>query len=308
MKFISPDSKALQSDDHAAIARGAALIATDGTNRAALWTQNTPKLNGLPTATIGACQLSENTYASTFLHHCTDHLFSITDAHHVLAPMDGNTWLKHRLILETDGRPPFLMEPMEPAHYAKTFQQAGFTILSTYSSSIIDLTVVSTSFDKLESRLHSSGILIRTLNMDHLEKDLRAIHQLSLVAFAENFLYTPLAEEQFVAEYLARRDHYDPRYVLLAERDDELVGFVFCLPDPTQEKTLIVKTLAVTPHSSAKGLGTLLVHRAQHAASHDGFTSAIHALQYESNTSLRISSRFNARKFRTYAMMAFSRP
>jgi len=308
MNILPKNSSDLHPDDLTAIARGASSIASDGANRAALWTQNTPRLHDQPTATIGACRLTNTTAASTFLRDCVDHLFSTNDAAHVLAPMDENTWLKHRLIIESDGRPPFLMEPIEPAHYAKTFEHAGFSILSTYSSSAIDLTTEPAAFRAIESRIDAQHITIRPLNMNHLEADLCSIHRLSLTAFADNFLYTPLAENRFIKEYLSQRDHIDPRYVLLAEQYDKLIGFVFCLPEPTLPKRLIVKTLAVDPNSSAKGLGTLLVHRVQHLARQHGFTSAIHALQFENNTSLRISARFNAHKFRTYALMAFARP
>lgn len=308
MNILPPGSSDLLPNDRAAIARGAAAIACDGANRAALWTLNTPRLHEQPTATIGACTLTDTATAAGFLGDCVHHLFATTAAAHVLAPMDGNTWLKHRLIIESDGRPPFLMEPVEPTHYAKSFEQAGFSILSTYSSSAVNLTSVPASYRAIESRIHAHGVTIRSLDIAHLEDDLRAIHRLSLTAFAGNFLYTPLAESPFVAEYLARRDHFDPRYVLLAEQNAKLIGFVFCLPDQTQTKTLIVKTLAVDPASSAKGLGTLLVYRAQHFARQHGYTSAIHALQFDSNTSRRISARFNARKFRTYALMVFTRP
>ncbi len=43
----------------------------------------------------------------------------------VLGPMDGDTWGKHRLVIESDGRPPFLMEPHNPPHYVDAFEPVG---------------------------------------------------------------------------------------------------------------------------------------------------------------------------------------
>ena len=54
----------------------------------------------------------------------------------VLGPMDGNTWGKHRLVVESDGRAPFLMEPQNPAHYVDAFEQSGLKIVSRYVSAV----------------------------------------------------------------------------------------------------------------------------------------------------------------------------
>ena len=54
----------------------------------------------------------------------------------MLGPMDGNTWGKHRLVVESDGRAPFLMEPSNPAHYVEAFEQSGLSVVSRYVSAV----------------------------------------------------------------------------------------------------------------------------------------------------------------------------
>ena len=147
--------------------------------------------------------------------------------------------------------------------------------------------------------------------MSCFQKDLEAIFDVSLISFSNNFLYTPLSKEVFIGKYMQSMEHIDPDLVLLAERDGELMGFVFCMPDLLALKAgkpsaIIVKTLAALPDRTLSGLGSLLVGQVQQAAMTKGYTEAIHALQYDDNSSRRISQRFNAEVFRRYGLMAKS--
>jgi len=73
------------------------------------------------------------------------------------------------------------------------------------------------------------------------------------------------------------------------------------------DPAIVVKTLAVLPDREFSGLGTVLVANVHQKAKDKGFREAIHALQYEKNSSLRISQRFNSQVFRRYALMESSR-
>jgi len=213
--------------------------------------------------------------------------------------MEGNTWRKHRAVVESDGSPPFLLEPVTPPETAALLTAAGYHRLAEYTSSFVDLTTPGPDLSRLKNRL--AALTIRTLATDRLEEELRAIHQLSLGAFHDNFLYTPISESEFLASYLAFSSQLAPDSALLAEHDGRLVGFVFGYPDLDR---FVVKTLAVLPERTYAGLGTLLVGRMQERAATRGLTRAIHALQREDNQSLRISKRFRATVFRRYALFA----
>jgi len=216
-----------------------------------------------------------------------------------IAPMEGNTWRRHRAVIESDGSPPFLFEPTTPPETVKLFEETGYQILARYSSSLIDLKVPPPKLDCLKKRLAS--VTIRPLKIEALDSELRAIYHLSTRAFIDNFLYTPISESQFLSQYLPLRSHLTPQCAFLAECEDELVGYVFGYPD---QDRFIVKTLAVLPERRFAGLGTLLVAQMQERAREAGFTKAIHALQREDNQSLRISTRFEAVVFRRYALFA----
>ncbi len=294
-------NESLTDAQKAIFLQGASYILAENTLQLGVWVENTPLHESESSIAIGACELA-GADAVKFLKDCVSYLKSEHPGRSILGPMNGNTWMKHRLILESDGSLPFLLEPIEPDFMKEVFDEAGFTVLSRYSSSLIDLTATQPDFEKVERIISKQGISIRSLDEDHFVEDLKQIYDLSLSAFSNNFLYTPLPEAAFLNSYQSAREQTDTDLVLLAFKGDELIGFLFCLAD-TDPQTLIVKTLATKPSQRTTGLGTYLVAMAQQRAKDKGYTKAIHALQFESNSSLRISQRFDAKKFRTYGLM-----
>lgn len=228
-----------------------------------------------------------------------------------IGPMNGNTWRRHRFVIESEGRGPFLLEPRNAPGYPGWWQSAGFRELSRYSSSVMALDGEPVVAPALRERLLRSGLVIRSLDASRYDDELRVIHAISLRSFSRNFLYTPLEKEGFLEAYRKVKDHVDPDLVRIAERDGVPCGFVFAIADLEaatrgEKPALIVKTLAVDPESRCAGLGSLLVDEVHRLGREKGFTEAIHALQHETNTSLKITGRHQGTPFRRYAL--FSKP
>ncbi len=273
---------------------------------AALWWTDSPSLDGRRTGAIGGFDAIDETAAKTLLHAATDHLRE-QRATLAIGPMNGNTWRRHRYVTASDGRGPFLLEPRNPATHPFWWQAAGFSELSRYSSSALPLDGEPAVSPALARRLERSGVLIRPLDPARYDDELRAIHAISLRSFANNFLYTPLEEEGFLASYRKVRDRIDPDFVRIAEKDGIPCGFVFAIADLEaaargEKPALIVKTLAVDPAARSAGLGSLLVDEVHRLAKAKGFTEAIHALQHETNTSLKITGRHQGAPFRRYTL------
>jgi GNAT superfamily N-acetyltransferase len=176
-----------------------------------------------------------------------------------------------------------------------------------YSALTEDLTIVDPRLSALEQRAQDEGIVIRPLALDRFREELGVLYRMVLASFQKNFLYTPIAEADFIAQYLPLQSFVRPELVLFAERGGEGVGFVFALPDFAQQKrgeainTAIVKTIGVVPGRQNGGLGGLLLARCHEACLALGFKRAIHALMYESNVSRTLSSRY-ARSIRRYTL------
>jgi GNAT superfamily N-acetyltransferase len=143
------------------------------------------------------------------------------------------------------------------------------------------------------------------------DRELSHIYPLVMTAFARNPLFTAISYPEFAAQYTPVRPLLSPDLVVLAEREGELVGLLFALPDFAQAQrgeridTVILKTLAVLPGLAGIGLGSLLTARVHSQAYHLGYRWAIHALMHVANRSRRISAH-TALPFRGYTL--FARP
>jgi GNAT superfamily N-acetyltransferase len=227
-----------------------------------------------------------------------------------VGPMDGNTWRRYRLLTERGPEPAFFLEPDNPDEWPRWFAGAQFTPLATYFSALNDdLSVEDPRIPRTAERLERVGVRLRPMNREDFAGELRRIHEVSRASFTGNFLYTPVGEAEFVAQYEPVRPHVRPELVLLAEQAGRPVGFVFGIPDLAQAKrgaavdTVVLKTVAVQPGRAWAGLGNVLVARCQQAARALGFRRVIHALMHESNNSLNLSGHY-AKPFRRYTLFA----
>ena len=286
-------------------------LTPDGRGRCSLWWSSTPPLEGKRIGYVGHFAVTDSSAAPPLLRWACDRLAAEGCASAV-GPIDGSTWQRYRLITERGDEPPFLLEPDNPDDWPDLFTAAGFTPLAHYSSALnATLAAPDPRLPMLAQKLHDAGYTIRTVDMDHFEDELRRAHALSLLSFAGNFLYSPIGEADFLAQYAAIRRFIRPDLVLLAERKGELAGYLFAIPDLLRAQrgepvnTVILKTLAVHPAHGSIGLGSLLMARGHEVARQAGFTRAIHALFRDTNLSGRISAH-TAHVFRRYTL--FARP
>jgi GNAT superfamily N-acetyltransferase len=229
-----------------------------------------------------------------------------------VGPMDGNTWQRYRLITERGSEPVFFLEPDNPDDWPGHFLAEAFAPLARYHSSLTTrLQERDPRREGALERLAERGISLRKLDVGHFDDELRRIHELSLLSFAGNFLYTPISESDFLSQYAPIRPFVRPDLVLLAEQEGRLVGFLFAVEDVLQARrgqpidTAIIKTMAVHPELGGLGLGGYLMDRAHQEMHECGCRRAIHALMHESNFSGRIS-RHTAQVIRRYTL--FARP
>ncbi len=266
------------------------------------WGDGTPGHGDSRPGFIGAYDVRDDQSAADLLTKAEDQLRA-EGCDTLIGPMDGDTWHAYRFVTESSDREPFFLEPQNPAAWPIQFQAAGFTELARYSSSELDLTPSAETevLTKVEKRLADKGVTIREFDPSRFDEELQHIYEVSVASFSDNFLYTPISFSEFSVMYGKIRPLIVPALTILAESPDRCpAGFAFAYPDG---ETLIVKTLAVVPDRRLAGLGNLLVSRVHDAGRTAGFTSAIHALQHESNSSLKITSRHGAEKFRSYSLL-----
>jgi GNAT superfamily N-acetyltransferase len=279
--------------------------------RASCWWRAVPTLPGERPGLVGHyAALDEEAAAMVLEAACTR--LAREGCTVAIGPMDGSTWRRYRFVVERGNEPPFFLEPDNPDAYPRQFEAAGFGTLATYTSALnTDLSQEDSPLDPLVERFAARGIRIRPLEPASADTALRRIFALSLESFANNFLYTPFPEAEFLEANRRLLPVLRPELVLLAEHDGGLAGFLFALPDVLELKrvgrasTFIIKTVAVAAGRQQAGLGRLLVGLAHREGRRLGFTRAIHALMHEDNVSRNISRR-SAATMRRYAL--FSKP
>jgi predicted N-acetyltransferase YhbS len=303
---LRPDGVTRQAPDYSCM-----LVSAVGQTvaRCSLWWKQTPEYPGHTIGYVGHYAVSEAAAAPALLAGACQRL-AAEGCTLAVGPVDGNTWQRYRLLSERGTEPPFFMEPDNPDDWPGQFTDAGFTPLAEYYSALnTDLTADDSRIAEYERRVAERGITIAPLRADRFDEEMRRVHALSLVSFNENFLYTPIGEAEFLAQYAPIRPYLRPELVLLAERHGELIGYIFAIPNLLQAQsgqpmdTAIVKTMAVHPDHGGVGLGSLLMARCQQAIRAAGFTRAIHALFHADNRSGRISGH-TARVIRRYALYA----
>lgn len=283
------------------------LSAADGSARCSLWWKTVPPFPGEKLGVIGHFQADHPEAGASILREA---VLRLRDQACTLAvgPMDGNTWRRYRVLTERGEEPSFFMEPDNPDWWAQSFEQAGFSPLATYSSSLVeDLAKRDPRAQRAHERLVKEGIQIRHLDQDQFEADLRRIYEVSVVSFTGNYLYTEVSEDAFLAQYLPYKDKIRPELVYLAEDKGRPVGYLFAIPDYAEAqrgvrlRTVIGKTLAVLPGRRYGGLGVVLAGLLHESASSLGFERLIHALQHEGN-GVRNMSEFFGRVMRRYTL------
>jgi GNAT superfamily N-acetyltransferase len=277
--------------------------------RCSCWWRRAPSLDGQRPGVIGHYAAATREAGALLLSRACARL-SAAGCTVAIGPMDGNTSRPYRFIVERGDEPIFFLEPNNPDDWPLQWCSAGFSPMATYTSGVNDdLTVEGTSTATAIDRLTDAGISLRTFDAAHADAELRRIFALSLVSFQRNLLFTPPSEAEFLAQNAALLPVVRSELILLAERDGELIGFMFALPDVLQATrraridTIILKTVAVHPAFQGIGLGGVLMDLVQRSARRMGYVRAVHALIHERNVSRHISDRY-ARTVRRYALFS----
>jgi len=276
--------------------------------RASLWWRGTPAHQGERIGYIGHFAVTEGDgkAARALLHGCAEQLSS-QGCTLAVGPIDGSTWRHYRLLTQRGDEPVFFLEPDNPDSWPRYFESQGFSPLTRYYSSVNDDIRQCEYPAEREAKFHAQGITLQPMDAQYLEQEMRSLYTLSCEAFADNFLYTPISEGEFLASYRCLTPVIDCRLIYIARHQERPVGFCFCLPDVMQQQrgqqvdTAIMKTLAVLPAYQGLGLGGLLIAKSTQAAQRLGMRRSIHAMMHEENRS-RLLNRSQMRDFRQYTL------
>jgi len=272
-----------------------------------LWWTEAPPMEGERIGCIGHYAAETQTAGEAMIRDALD-ILRANGCTLAVGPMDGNTWRSYRFVTDPGERPPFFLEPTNPAHYPLAFEACGFETMASYSSSILDQEGLD-EMAAIRKRAESRGVSFRSLDPDRFEEELKVLHEISLASFTDNFLYTPISWEEFSMMYAQVQVHLQSDLVLIAEHEGKGVAFAFGILDLLEKMrgepspNLVTKTVAVDPEWRRFGLGAYLVQLCQiNAKSRYDCRQSVHALQHETNSSLKITGRGKGQRIREYTL------
>ena len=292
---LSPEMVASQgADEHLMVVEGDVGIKA----RCSLWWTSTPAIADECLGLIGHYAADSQPAANALIAGACRCL-ALKGCSQAIGPMDGNTWRPYRLITQRGREPNFFLETDNPDTWPMHFRANGFRPLRKYYAYLAtDLNCSQPKIPLLHKSLIQKGIEFRRINLARFEDELQRLYSLCLLSFSENFLFTPICQQEFMDMYLPLKSSIRPELVIIAEYQDVPIGLVFGIPNYLQAEqgqtidTFILKLLAIHPAHRSIGLGSVLFARC-HWAAHDlGYTRAIHTYMIEDNLSRKISAHY----------------
>ncbi len=283
------------------------VLVSDGmpVARAAVYRNPALQYMEADTMCIGHYECIRGAAAATALLGHLEAYARAAGAGYMIGPMNGSTWEQYRFINETE-QPRFFTEPLHRPYYIRQWEENGWVTIGEYGSGLTDdLSADVGLVSRVRAALEPAGISIRSLDLAAYREELVRLHPFLLQAFSQNFLYTPLALQDFLDKYLPLQPYLKKEFVLLAEDATGAIAGVFlCIDDlyDTANKTLIIKTVARHPAPRFRGLGHLMAARVYREATAQGYARIIHAFMYRQGTSATVSERFNGHIFKTYRL------
>ncbi len=151
----------------------------------------------------------------------------------VRGPMNFTT--NHELGLLVDGfdRPPAFMMPYNPPYYADFIERFGFEkSMDLYAYHTDDSNPTPQRYVKVAERVKKrSGCRFRTVDFGKFAEELVRIKEIYNGAWARNWGFIPLTEEEFNFTAADMKKIADPNLLLIAEDQGRPVGFSMALPN-----------------------------------------------------------------------------
>jgi GNAT superfamily N-acetyltransferase len=219
---------------------------------------------------------------------------------YIVGPMNGSTWEEYRIQIAGSEDLFFTEIPSLP-YYHLLWERVGFSVLHKYYSSVATIHKIN-SVGELPSHIR-----VRNISLENFSYDLKAICDLTNKAFTDNPFFTVVPENEFLQKYLPLKRYIKEAFVLLAKdiHTQQLLAYIFALPDvyDKSNETLIIKTIAKHPSEQTKGLITVMLEELHKRAFEKGYRKMIHAFMHETNSSRKLSNRFEGNVFREYALL-----
>lgn len=224
---------------------------------------------------------------------------------YAIGPMNGSTWYNYRFKIDNNS-PNFFLEPFHQNYYIEQYKRCGFETVAGYTSTIDHhLTAEKASLSRIEDILNRKEIVFRNIDMEHIETELKQVHDLSLRAFKNNPYFAPLSWSDFWKKNKTLIDKIDPNLFMVASHEEKIIAYIFTIHNLWEQNTkqAVLKTLAVSPEITYRGTGFVLMEKLNDYLKKNGYSSMIHAFMFENNNVIRLSQKFSRDVLSKYILL-----
>ncbi|MBE8713618.1 hypothetical protein [Sphingobacterium hungaricum] len=202
---------------------------------AAIWNVNNNSFNHVQEGHFGFFDCINDQEVADKLFEAAENWVKQKGATTVVGPINLTTNDTVGLLVEGFDRPPMAMMPYNKAYYIDLILNYSFSQkvdLRAYQISSDDANKRSVLLlDKLEERLGRSGIRLRQINLKDFKNEVAKIKTIYNKAWDKNLAFVPMTDEEF--NYVAKdlKQIVNPKYAIIAEKGDEIVGFALGVPN-----------------------------------------------------------------------------
>lgn len=153
----------------------------------------------------------------------------------IIGPINLTTNDTCGLLVEGFDVPPSVMMPYNKPYYEELILSYGLkkrTDLLAYDvvndgnqSKALGL------MDRIISRLQNKGIVIRSINTKDFKNEVTKIREVYNTAWDKNLGFVPMTEEEFDFTAKELKMILDPKFCIIAEKDNKIVGFALGIPN-----------------------------------------------------------------------------
>ncbi len=156
-------------------------------------------------------------------------------ANNIVGPINLSTNDTLGLLVEGFDRPPMVMMPYNFPYYMDLISKAGFDKKEDLRAYLVNKSTASQRsvllLEKLEARLQRSGIILRQINLKDFKNEAEKIKVVYNKAWDKNLGFVPMTDAEFF--YIAKdlKMLVDPKYCIIAQKGDEIIGFALGIPN-----------------------------------------------------------------------------
>ena len=201
----------------------------------AIWNTNHNNFNNLSEGHFGFFDTINDQEVATKLLDTACEWVKAKGGNNIVGPVNLTTNDTVGLLVDGFDRPPMVMMPYNAPYYLDMVVGAGFNkkvdlrayLVTTGQANQRSVLLL----DKLEERLKRSGIILREINVKDFDSEAKKIRDVYNKAWDENLGFVPMTDEEFKYTAKELKMILDPRFCVVAEKDNEIVGFVLGVPN-----------------------------------------------------------------------------